>query len=599
MGESKMKSCSLAVIVIGVMGIAPDVATANGMEAVSGAPAAHRSETSAKRPVPSAPEGLCDSHHPRVQEMSRAAKPVAPEGEYEDVPSDPIPLWRTLSEIEHAQRNDARIDIEALGDMTVKQSALCDQIEALWNCGKHDDAIRMLRGMDDAALGMGVSWLKPRAMKDRGMDAQIGAPREDGDFCVLDYDPDTGNMFAVIRWAEYWTVNISMDHGATWYETYSWNSTVGIIDVDAVTADDYLYVAYVAGNAQSEARIRRCAVATGAVDGGYGFHTAFTVTGEVVDIALESNADSYDNRIFYAAIADDHSLYWCYDVASDGTTFIDVSPAISNAASGLDMHWNEGASISPKRFWFVSYIGTDNRIYILGRDENNWHACHDFDYTYHKNRTAISAYGDTVFVAHHHTESWGTGIRYRVSYDAGANWDFGYITDPVNDSGDYFMPDITARGGAGSAVIYCRETGDNPDDMFFKQRTGYTPGAWEPAIAFNDHDVYTGSWQVINFLPPPPGKRDAPSAWSFGMIYNDLGIMWFDRLDFTLNSPCPWDTSPDSGDGTVGLGDLNGMLSNWGSCPSPPAACPWDFSGDGTIGLGDLNALLSNWGPCP
>jgi hypothetical protein len=62
--------------------------------------------------------------------------------------------------------------------------------------------------------------------------------------------------------------------------------------------------------------------------------------------------------------------------------------------------------------------------------------------------------------------------------------------------------------------------------------------------------------------------------------------------------PCPWDGAPEGGDGSVGLGDLNGLLSNWGSCPAP---CVWDFNDppDGTVGLGDLNALLSNWGPCP
>jgi hypothetical protein len=62
---------------------------------------------------------------------------------------------------------------------------------------------------------------------------------------------------------------------------------------------------------------------------------------------------------------------------------------------------------------------------------------------------------------------------------------------------------------------------------------------------------------------------------------------------------CPWDTSPEGGDDSVGLGDLNALLSNWGLCPAP---CLFDFApegGDGTVGLGDLNALLSNWGPCP
>jgi hypothetical protein len=70
-------------------------------------------------------------------------------------------------------------------------------------------------------------------------------------------------------------------------------------------------------------------------------------------------------------------------------------------------------------------------------------------------------------------------------------------------------------------------------------------------------------------------------------------------LEIVCGDTCPWDTMPEGGDDTVGLGDLNALLSNWGPCAPP---CPWDFApegGDGTVGLGDLNALLSNWGPCP
>jgi hypothetical protein len=81
-------------------------------------------------------------------------------------------------------------------------------------------------------------------------------------------------------------------------------------------------------------------------------------------------------------------------------------------------------------------------------------------------------------------------------------------------------------------------------------------------------------------------------------------VVNFVTYSFTLESdappPCPWDTAPTGApDGTVGLGDLNALLSNWGACPAP---CPYDFApagGDEMVGLGDLNALLSNWGPCP
>jgi hypothetical protein len=55
---------------------------------------------------------------------------------------------------------------------------------------------------------------------------------------------------------------------------------------------------------------------------------------------------------------------------------------------------------------------------------------------------------------------------------------------------------------------------------------------------------------------------------------------------------CPWDLS---GDGSVGVTDLLGLLAAWGSDPGGPP----DFDGDGFVGISDLLVLLANWGPCP
>ncbi|MHC4414878.1 MAG: right-handed parallel beta-helix repeat-containing protein [Planctomycetota bacterium] len=59
-----------------------------------------------------------------------------------------------------------------------------------------------------------------------------------------------------------------------------------------------------------------------------------------------------------------------------------------------------------------------------------------------------------------------------------------------------------------------------------------------------------------------------------------------------ITSPCPWDLN---GDGTVGISDLLGLLSAWGTDPGGPP----DFDADGFVGIGDLLTLLANWGPCP
>jgi hypothetical protein len=58
---------------------------------------------------------------------------------------------------------------------------------------------------------------------------------------------------------------------------------------------------------------------------------------------------------------------------------------------------------------------------------------------------------------------------------------------------------------------------------------------------------------------------------------------------------CPWDFDESL---SVGIGDLNALLSNWGA-PCPGAGCSFDYDESGSVGLGDLNAMLSNWGPCP
>jgi YVTN family beta-propeller protein len=117
----------------------------------------------------------------------------------------------------------------------------------------------------------------------------------------------------------------------------------------------------------------------------------------------------------------------------------------------------------------------------------------------------------------------------------------------------------------------------------------------DPATLTINESIDTGAYSGYGFALDNDIERLAiitPHEYIDGVTVVDFGA-----------PACPWDTAPDGApDGTVGLGDLNALLSNWGPCPAPPAACPWDFApegGDGTIGLGDLNALLSNWGPCP
>ena len=49
-----------------------------------------------------------------------------------------------------------------------------------------------------------------------------------------------------------------------------------------------------------------------------------------------------------------------------------------------------------------------------------------------------------------------------------------------------------------------------------------------------------------------------------------------------------WDID---GDGSVGIGDLLGLLALWGTDPGGPP----DFDGSGTVGIEDRLELLANW----
>jgi hypothetical protein len=55
-------------------------------------------------------------------------------------------------------------------------------------------------------------------------------------------------------------------------------------------------------------------------------------------------------------------------------------------------------------------------------------------------------------------------------------------------------------------------------------------------------------------------------------------------------------------DGVVNIDDLLAVISAWGPCPAPPAACPANIASGGAsanaVDIDDLLAVISAWGPC-
>ena len=89
------------------------------------------------------------------------------------------------------------------------------------------------------------------------------------------------------------------------------------------------------------------------------------------------------------------------------------------------------------------------------------------------------------------------------------------------------------------------------------------------------------------------GQQDAHTVLTGGVFEVSGGFWGYSEAP----PPCPWDLN---GDGTVGIGDLLALFSEWGPCPGQPGPpeCPGDFNADGSVGVADLLIMFANWGPC-
>ena len=183
-------------------------------------------------------------------------------------------------------------------------------------------------------------------------DVRIGT-RTGGNIAKIDFDHASGKLFAVVHWAtdNGWALYMSIDKGATWNETYFWFAGTGqqALDVDMTVVGDYVYTGYVASDIANEARLRRNLVSTGGSDNAYGHQLVLDASpNTVTELAVESNADSLQNRIFLAIRQSNNTIRYAWDISTDGTTFSEVSPIVTNAVGGLDMHWNAGFTT-----WFL------------------------------------------------------------------------------------------------------------------------------------------------------------------------------------------------------------------------------------------------------
>jgi len=465
---------------------------------------------------------LQDPGHPDAPEICDPAPQSAAPG---------ILAWQRLSAI--AADCAACIELEPADDARPARLALLRGIARLWNQGRRGEAIRDLRAIEEGGghVGLGIQWPPegaPGRFRD-GVDHRIGSPRTDARTVALDFDEETGNLFSVIRWQgdpsdSYWTVNLSTDHGDTWTETFSFFSSVGIVDTDAAVVGDWVYTGYVVGNAPAQLRVRRAMAANGASDGAYGYEVAVTSATEFTDVAVTANSDDFDNRIYVVGIDTGHVLRHAWDAAADGTAWTEVPPpAQPNANYGLDAAWHNGFTSGTPHL-YISYSGTDESIHVLRLMGTAWtDNVIDIDNGPLRD-TSISSNETNIICAYEAPLALGTGIAYGISYNGGTNWSYAIVAEPDDETTFSFSsPSVDARNGLGTAIVYQAEMGE-PDEAYYQFRTGFAPGPWEAPSAFADYDVTTGSDTDL-----APLSHGAP-FFDLGAIYAGNGWnAYFDR----------------------------------------------------------------------
>jgi len=487
------------------------------------------------------------------------------------------PIWQGLEVLDLSEKQNCLLQLEGRDILDSDAEASIENVEALWNSGDYAAAVNDLKLLETEGLVLsaGLAWKTPKPVENPEWvsDVRIGT-RKDIKETQLDSDAQTENLFAVLRYVDttsgnhYWSVNISTDGGQTWQETYTWYGTYEIKDAGASVVGAYLFVGYVAGTTFDAGRIRRFAVSTGNVDSAYGYKTVFDKNIAIKEIVLLSNADDYDNRIYFAAILANYSLVYFWDDTA-AASWTEEATGIIDAWEGLDATWNE--NLPTGYYSYFSYLGyviggaeLTNPVVVVRHKTGAWERIQVLsDHTGSHGTTSVSAYEDTVICAYEHVFTEGSGIRYNVSYNGGGSWSYGLWAPAAGQN--FYFPDVTCRGGEGSAIVYDEEAGAF-DPVWFRYRDHYSGGPWDAEVTqFNDKDAATAWPNTIEWIPPNSG-----STYAYGAIYiswdPDSGTPYFDRSDGEAQEICECDLN---NDGKCDMSDWLLFGEDWGRTDCP------------------------------
>jgi len=406
-------------------------------------------------------------------------------------------VWTKLARMTPAERANARIGIELAANATREALALARTVEANWNDGRYDDALAgfesLARLTDPAEMAIGCSWRTPVSTMHTvlwGSDVQIGN-RDSVRLVSLDVHRATGNLFAVLMFdgdgdTSSWTMNFSNDSGRTWSETYLWWADYSLNSLSASVLADYCYIAFGRFSAQNLADLYRCKASDGTQDtfsNGLSHITVFNAVSpdSVKEVALTSNQDYYNNRLYYMAITTAGNLksFWADTGAISWTA---IATSVSDADRGLSATTN--ALYDTLYFWASYYDKADNvRIDAL-EPGDVWRNILTDVAGASTALTSIGAYHDTLLCAYDYQGAEVSWCKYLTSFDGGTSWAWRYL-DPdtltTNES-----PAVTLRDGGGEGVIYRYYTTTRELRYVWRNYAG----GWSTPVASSAYEPY-------------------------------------------------------------------------------------------------------------
>ena len=443
-------------------------------------------------------------------------------------------FYHCLQVLNLQERQNARIEIMFMSEVSKDIQLYARSIEQTWNSGAFDTALEMLEELNSMPgmtgnVVIGIMWRTPipAPVSEWGDDVLIST-RDSVFVLAMDRDNATNNLFAMIGFTgdgngSKYTANFSNDGGATWVETYALGGFSYVMnDLDACAGGNFFWVAYTGGLAgNSMCWLKRFQASDGApvnMPNGSSTYNLFTQTlpDTIMDLEIMSNQDQFNNRLYVMAIIKTGVVkaFWGY---TDQVNWTEYTVGITDALQGLDANWNYNYS---SYFLLMSYVNNANEVVLYGKAAD-WEELRSYaiNNTYSYYTTACGGWQDTLFFTFNYGGT-AVQVRYQIQYGSGGSWYYGYMASDTTVNN--FTPDVTLRNGGGIHGCY---RGPSTSDAYYRYRAYY--GSWSTAEQYNDH---AASGEVRPEIENVGGGN-------YGILYRapmaTLAVCYFDRSDWS------------------------------------------------------------------